>query len=77
MRIIENRHNQNRKRLHKNIVKKNNRERNNYLSSLEKYLSKKQEESMIKKEKAFQKYQSFVSRILIMIINILLYVFKF
>ena len=76
MRIIENRHNQNRKRLHKNIVKKNKRERNNYISSLEKYLSKKQEESMIKKEKAFQKYQSFVSRILIMIINILLYIFK-
>ena len=32
---------------------------------------------MIKKEKAFQKYQSFVSKILIMIINILLYFFKF
>ena len=75
MRIIENRHNQNRQRLHKNIVKKNNRERNNYISSLEKYLSKKQEESKIKKEKAFQKYQSFVRRILIMIINILLYIF--
>ena len=76
MRIIENRHNQNRKRLHKNIVKKNNRERNNYISSLERYLTKKQEESIIKEEKSFQKYQSFVSiEILIIIIYILLYIF--
>ena len=76
MRIIENRHNQNRKKLHKNIVKKNKKERNNYISSLERYLTKKQEESIIKEEKSFQKYQSFVSiEILIIIIYILLYIF--
>ena len=76
MRRIEKRHKLNRQKLHKNIVKKNNKERNNYICSLEKYLSKKQEESIIKEEKAFQKYQSFVSKeILIIIINILLYNF--
>ena len=58
---IEKRHNQNKLKLHKNIVKKNFYERNNYMASLDKYLTKKNEESIIKKQKAFQKYQSFVS----------------
>ena len=58
---FEKRHNQNRIKLHKNIVRKNNSERNNYITSLGKYITKKIEEEEIKKEKAFQKYQSYVS----------------
>ena len=58
---IEKRHNQNRMRMHKNIVKKNYMERTNYLSSLDKYINKKNEESILKKENAFKKYQSYVS----------------
>lgn len=58
---IEKRHNQNRIRMHKSIVKKNYMERTNYLSSLDKYINKKNEESMLKQETAFKKYQSYVS----------------
>jgi hypothetical protein len=60
---IEKRHNQNKLKLHKKIVKKNNKERNNFISSLDKYLAKQKEESVIRQEKAFQKYQTYVSYI--------------
>jgi len=62
---IEKRHNQNKLKLHKKIVKKNNKERNNFISSLDKYLTKQKEESVIRQEKAFQKYQTYVSYIYI------------
>ena len=65
MNEIEKRHNQNKLKLHKKIVKKNNKERNNFISSLDKYLTKQQEESVIRQEKAFQKYQTYVSYIYI------------
>ncbi len=58
---IEKRQSLNKLQMHRNIVKKNNRERNNYMCSLDKYLLQKEKELKIKKEKAFQKYQSFVS----------------
>jgi hypothetical protein len=58
---IEKKHNQNRMRMHKNIVKKNNMERTNYLTSLDKYINKKNEESILRKENAFKKYQAYVS----------------
>jgi hypothetical protein len=73
---IEKRHNQNKLKLHKNIVKKNYNERNNYITSLDKYLAKKNEESIIKKQKAFQKYQSFVS-INLLITNKILFILVF
>jgi hypothetical protein len=62
---IEKRHNQNKLKLHKKIVTKNNKERNNFISSLDKYLTKQKEESVIRQEKAFQKYQTYVSYIYI------------
>ncbi len=65
MNEIEKRHNQNKLKLHKKIVKKNNKERNNFISSLDKYLTKQKEESVIRQEKAFQKYQTYVSYIYI------------
>lgn len=43
------------------ISKKNNKERKNYMSSLDRYIAKQKEESMIKEEKAFKKYQGYVS----------------
>ena len=73
---IEKRHNQNKLKLHKNIVKKNYNERNNYITSLDKYLAKKNEESIIKKQKACQKYQSFVS-IDLLITNKILFILVF
>ena len=65
MNEIEKRHNQNKLKLHKKIVTKNNKERNNFISSLDKYLAKQKEESVIRQEKAFQKYQTYVSYIYI------------
>ena len=65
MNEIEKRHDQNKLKLHKKIVKKNNKERNNFISSLDKYLTKQKEESVIRQEKAFQKYQTYVSYIYI------------
>ena len=65
MNEIEKRHNQNKLKLHKKIVTKNNKERNNFISSLDKYLTKQKEESVIRQEKAFQKYQTYVSYIYI------------
>ena len=65
MNEIEKRHNQNKLKLNKKIVKKNNKERNNFKSSLDKYLTKQKEESVIRQEKAFQKYQTYVSYIYI------------
>ena len=38
-------------KLHKKIIKKNNIERNNFKTSLNKYLLKKKEESIINKKK--------------------------
>ena len=70
---IEKRQSLNKLQIHRNIVKKNNRERNNYICSLDKYLLQKEKESRIKKEKAFQKYQSFVS-IKIIIINYIFFI---
>ena len=58
---IQKRYNQNKIKLHKKIVNKNSIERNNFNTSLSKFLLKKKEESIIKQEKAFQKYQSYVS----------------
>ena len=70
---IEKRQSLNKLQIHRNIVKKNNIERNNYICSLDKYLLQKEKESRIKKEKAFQKYQSFVS-IKIIIINYIFFI---
>lgn len=60
--------------LQKNIIKKNNRERTNYMNNLDKYMNERQQELLMKKEKAFQKYQSFVS-IIIIFINFITIIF--
>ena len=62
MKKIQKRNDMNRKTLHQSIVQKNLNERNNFITNLDKYLAKKREESEIKKEQAFQKYQSYASK---------------
>lgn len=59
---------QNREKLQKNLIDKNNTERNNYILSLKKYLEKEKKENQLKEEKLFKKYQSFVSTIFLIII---------
>ena len=58
---IEERNNYNKEIKNKEISKKNYRERKNYISSLDRYMAKQKEESMIREEKAFKKYQGYVS----------------
>jgi intergrase/recombinase len=53
-----------------NWSKKNEVERENYLSSLNRYIEKQKEISKTKEEKAFKRYQSYVS----IFIYILLYI---
>ncbi len=59
---------QNREKLQKNLIDKNNTEKNNYILSLKKYLEKEKKENQLKEEKLFKKYQSFVSTIFLIII---------
>jgi len=58
---IEKNYNDNKQKIYRQLVKKNVVERDNYLSSLNRYLEKQKEISETKKEKAFKKYQSYVS----------------
>lgn len=61
MNRIEKNYNDNKQKIYRQLVKKNVVERDNYLSSLNRYLEKQKEISETKKEKAFKKYQSYVS----------------
>ena len=59
--MIEERHRKHREATHTYICNRINNERKKYCESLEKYIMKKREEEILKKEKAFKKYQNFVS----------------
>ena len=61
MNRIEKNYNDNKQKIYRQLVKKNVVKRDNYLSSLSRYLEKQKEISETKKEKAFKKYQSYVS----------------
>ena len=63
MKKIEKKYKEFRQRLYKSLVRKNNNERYHYIESLQKHIEKQKELSQINKEKAFKKYQSFVSYI--------------
>lgn len=58
---IEKNYNENRQKIFKNLVKKNTVERENYIVSLNKHLKEQEEIFELKKEKAFKKYQGYVS----------------
>ena len=76
MKRIEKKYNEFRQKYYKSLVKKNNNEREHYITSLQNYLNKQKELSEIKKEKAFNRYQSFVSDIYLYI-NIIYSYFLF
>lgn len=59
--MIEERNRLHREALHNKICNKINNERKKYCESLEKYNLIQKENELIKKEKAFRKYQNFVS----------------
>jgi hypothetical protein len=58
---IEKNYNDNRQKIYKKLVKKNITERDNYINSLNKYLKEQEQLTEIKREKAFKKYQGYVS----------------
>ena len=59
--MIEERHRKYNEEMHINILNRIYNERKKYCVSLDKYMLKKKEEERLKKEKAFKKYQNFVS----------------
>ena len=59
---IEKNFTENKQKIYKKLIKKNVTERDNYLNSLSKYLEKQKEISETKQEKAFKKYQGYVSK---------------
>ena len=61
MNRIEKNYNDNRQKIYKKLVKKNIAERDNYVNSLKKYLKEQEQLTEIKREKAFKKYQGYVS----------------
>jgi len=67
--LIEERHKRHKEEIKNNISHKINNERLKYCESLDKYMIKKREEEALRQEKAFKKYQHFVSNN----INIFLY----
>ena len=61
MNRIEKNYNDNRQKIYKKLVKKNITERDNYINSLNKFLKEQEQLTEIKREKAFKKYQGYVS----------------
>ena len=61
MNRIEKNYNENKLKIYRKLIKRNVVERDNYITSLNKYLEKQKEISETKKEKAFKKYEGYVS----------------
>ena len=61
MELIEERHKRHKEEIKDNISDKINNERLKYCQSLDKFMIKKREEETLRQEKAFKKYQHFVS----------------
>jgi hypothetical protein len=59
--LIEERHRRYKEEIKNNISHKMYNERLKYCESLDKYMIKKREEELLREEKAFKKYQHFVS----------------
>ena len=60
MELIEDRHKRVIEEIKKNIYERRNRERLTYSKSLDRFLLKKKEEEVLKKEKDFKKFENFV-----------------
>lgn len=76
MKLIEERHNKYKEIAKKIFSSKLSMEREKYEISQEKYLLNKKLEQELKEEKAFKKYEGYVSKNLIVTtINIIIYIF--
>lgn len=73
MELIEDRHKRVIEEIKKNIYERRNRERLTYSKSLDRFLLKKKEEEVLKKEKDFKKFENFVSIYFIILLIIVFY----
>lgn len=73
MELIEDRHKRVIEEIKKNIYERRNRERLTYSKSLDRFLLKKKEEEVLKKEKDFKKFENFVSILFIILLIIVFY----
>ena len=72
--MIEERRRRLKEEINNNIYQKINNERMKYCQSLDKYLLKKKEEEVLQKERAFKKYENFVSiKFIILVILIIVF----
>jgi hypothetical protein len=71
--LIEDRHKRVIEEIKKNIYERRNRERLTYSKSLDRFLLKKKEEEVLKKEKDFKKFENFVSILFIILLIIVFY----
>jgi hypothetical protein len=71
--LIEDRHKRVIEEIKKNIYERRNRERLTYSKSLDRFLLKKKEEEVLKKEKDFKKFENFVSIYFIILLIIVFY----
>ena len=73
MELIEDRHKRVIEEIKKNLSERRNRDRLTYSKSLDRFLLKKKEEEVLKKEKDFKKFENFVSILFIILLIIVFY----
>lgn len=73
MELIEDRHKRLTEEIKNNIYERINKEKLTYSRSLDRFLIKQKEDEVLRKEKAFKRYQNFVSNEFIIFLLIVFY----
>ncbi len=73
MELIEDRHKRLTEEIKNNIYERINKEKLTYSRSLDRFLIKQKEDEVLRKEKAFKRYQNFVSNKFIIFLLIVFY----
>lgn len=73
MELIEDRHKRLTEEIKNNIYERINKEKLTYSRSLDRFLIKQKEDEVLRKEKAFKRYQNFVSNKFIILLLIVFY----
>ena len=73
MELIEDRHKRLTEEIKNNIYERINKEKLTYSRSLDRFKNKKKEDEVLRKEKAFKRYQNFVSNKFIIFLLIVFY----
>ena len=73
MELIEDRHKRLTEEIKNNIYERINKEKLTYSRSLDRFLIKQKEDEVLRKEKAFKRYQNFVSNKFLIFLLIVFY----